>query len=98
MENILRGKGVFGAFKDSGFAGFVGRHDDGTMGLLHVFDTFRRRGMGVELEKFMIGYVMTFGRVPLCDVYTDNAVSIEMQNKLGLTAAADGYTYWFMKN
>ena len=97
VEDIMRRKGMFGAFKDSGFAGFVGRHDDGTMGLLHVFEPFRRRGIGIELEKFSIGYVMTFGRVPLCDVYADNAVSIEMQNRLGLTPAADGFTYWFKR-
>ena len=97
VRDIIINKGVFGAFKDSGFAGFVGRHDDGTMGLLHVFEPFRKRGFGAELEKFIIGYVMTFGRVPLCDVYADNPVSLDMQSKLGLTPAADGYTYWFKR-
>ena len=97
VRDIIKNKGVFGAFKDSGFAGFIGRHDDGTMGLLHVFEPFRKRGYGAELEKFIIGYTMTFGRVPLCDVYADNPVSLEMQHKLGLTPAADGYTYWFMR-
>lgn len=90
---IMRDKGVFGAIVDGKLAGFIGRHDDGSMGMLKVFDVFRRRGIGEELESFMITYVMTFGRVPVCDVYADNLPSVRLQQKLGLTAA-NRYTFW----
>jgi len=90
---LMRDKGVFGAFTDSKLAGFIGRHADGSIGMLHVFDGFRRRGIGEALETFMINYVMTFGRVPLCDVYCGNSASMALQTKLGMTAARCG-AFW----
>lgn len=90
---LMRDKGVFGAIVGGKLAGFVGRHDDGNMGMLEVFEPFRRRGIGIALAQFMIAYVMTFGRTPICDVFTDNAASLAMQTKLGMTAA-HGYTFW----
>ncbi len=93
MRELMKDKGIFGAIEGGRLAGFIGRHHDGNMGLLKVFDGFRRRGIGAELERFMITYIMTFGRVPICDVYVDNAPSIRLQQKLGLTPAK-GYTFW----
>lgn len=90
---LMRDKGIFGAIADGKLAGFVGRHTDGNMGMLEVFEPFRRRGIGIALAEFMIAYVMTFGRTPICDVFTDNAASLAMQTKLGMTAA-HGYTFW----
>ncbi|MCH5163332.1 MAG: GNAT family N-acetyltransferase [Clostridiales bacterium] len=90
---IMKDKGVFGAFVDSSLAGFIGRHSDGSMGMLTVFDGYKRRGIGGKLEAFMINYVMTLGRVPFCDVYTDNDPSLALQQKLGMTEGA-GYTFW----
>ncbi len=92
-HELMVNKGVFGAFTDSKFAGFIGRHADGSMGMLTVFDEYRRNGYGGALERFMINYVMTFGRVPFCDVYIDNAPSVALQNAIGMTEA-DGLTFW----
>lgn len=92
-EALIRTQGVFGAFVQSRLAGFIGRHDDGGMGLLTIFEQYRRRGLGEELEKFMINYVMSFLRVPFCDVYIDNAPSLALQEKLCMSAAV-GRTYW----
>ena len=94
MAEIMRSKGVFGAIADGKLAGFIGRHGDGSMGMLEVFDGFKHKGIGSALERFLINYVMTFGRTPVCDVYTDNAASIALQNKLGLTPS-QGYAFWF---
>lgn len=93
IERLMKDKGVFGVIEDGKLAGFIGRHADGNMGMLEVFESYRRRGVGEELEKFLINYIMTFGRTPICEVYTDNAPSVALQNKLGLTPAAF-YTFW----
>ena len=90
---IMRDKGVFGAIANGKLAGFIGRHRDGSMGMLEVFEPYRRRGIAIALEKFLITYVMTFGRTPFCDVYCDNPASIALQGKLGLRKGC-GYTYW----
>lgn len=93
IADIMRQKGVFGAIANGKLAGFIGRHGDGSMGMLEVFEQYRRRGIAAALEKFLITYVMTYGRAPFCDVYTDNPASIALQSKLGLTKGS-GYTYW----
>lgn len=93
MAKIMREKGVFGAISGGKLAGFVGRHSDGSMGMLEVFEGFRRKGLGSALERFLINYVMTFGRTPFCDVYTDNKVSMDMQRAENLTPGR-GYTFW----
>ncbi|MBD5132467.1 MAG: GNAT family N-acetyltransferase [Clostridiales bacterium] len=93
MAEIMRTMGVFGAIADGKLAGFIGRHKEGSMGMLEVFEAFRRKGIASALEKFMIGYVMTFGRTPFCDVFADNAASLALQDKLGMTAS-NFYTFW----
>ena len=90
---VMRDKGIFGAIANGKLAGFIGRHGDGSMGMLEVFEPYRRRGIAIALEKFLITYVMTFGRTPVCDVYCDNPASISLQGKLGLQKGC-GYTYW----
>lgn len=93
MAETMRNKGVFGAIADGKLAGFIGRHGDGHMGMLEVFPEFKRRGIGGALERFIINYIMTFGRTPLCDVFISNGASIELQTKLGLTPSRY-YTFW----
>ena len=93
VERLMRDKGVFGAIEGGALAGFIGRHSDGNMGMLEVDERFRRRGLGEQLQRFMMNYVMTFGRVPLCDVYADNEPSVRLQKKSGMTPAP-AYTFW----
>ena len=93
MRKIMLAHAVLGALDDGKLAGFIGRHSDGNMGMLTVLDGFRRRGFGEALECAMITLVMLEGRVPICDVYEDNAPSVALQKKLGMTEAR-GYTFW----
>ena len=93
VAELMRTKGVFGAIVDGKLAGFIGRHSDGNMGMLEVYENFRRRGLGMTLTRFMMAYIMTFGRTPVCDVFIKNAPSIALQHKLGMTEA-NGYTFW----
>lgn len=93
MARLMRERGVFGAVTDGKLAGFIGRHTDGNMGMITVDGKYRRRGIGSALERFMINYVMTFGRIPILDVFVDNAPSIAMQCKLGMRQSS-AYTFW----
>lgn len=65
--------------------GFVGRHAEGSMGLLEVFEPFRRHGFGAQLETFMIGQMLSEGFTPYADVFADNGNSLSLQRKLGMT-------------
>lgn len=66
------------------FAGFVGTHEEGGMGMLEVFPAYRRRGIAEALEKFLINRTLEKGYTPYCQVFTDNEASIRLQEKLGL--------------
>lgn len=93
IQTLMREKGIFGAISDGALAGFIGRHRDGSMGMLEVFPNYRRSGLAYALESFLITLVMTYGRIPICDVFTSNAASIALQEKLGLARGA-GTTFW----
>lgn len=93
MRGIMRQQGVFGAIADGVLAGFIGRHSDGIMGMLEVREDYRRRGIGSGLEKFLINYVMSFGRVPICDVIVGNDASTALQKSIGMTETHN-YTFW----
>lgn len=95
VRELMKEGSTFGLFVDSKLAGFIGEHAEGGMGLLTVFEPFRRRGYAMELEKFLINYFMTFGRVPTCDVDAENAPSLALQRKIGMTEAPL-YTFWIM--
>lgn len=65
-------------------AGFAGTHEEGSMGMLEVFEPYRRRGIAAALEKYLINRTLEKGFTPYCQVFTDNAASIRLQEKLGL--------------
>lgn len=66
-------------------AGFAGLHAENSMGLLYIFESMRRKHYAQEIEKRIIALVLQRGLVPYCDVFEDNAASLSLQQKLGLT-------------
>ncbi|MBR0041163.1 MAG: GNAT family N-acetyltransferase [Oscillospiraceae bacterium] len=76
--------------------GFVGEHLEGSLGLLHVFPPYRRRGYGEALEKIMIAETMREGFVPFGQIVKDNAASLLLQRKLGMTIS-DRLSVWMWR-
>lgn len=75
---------VWGIFVDNEIAGFMGRHDEGSMGMLEILPEYRRRGLASLLEAGYINRVRSLGEIPYGQVYTDNLASLALQKKLGL--------------
>ena len=90
---LLERQAVFGAFRAGELVGIIGKHAEGAMGLLEVLPAFRRQGVGVSLERFLIARELKQGNIPYCQVFTDNQVSLTLQRKLGLTLA-EGTVIW----
>ena len=87
-DNILNkiNKGhLWGLFENQQLAGFIGIHDEGSMGMLEVFEEYRRKGYASLLEKYLICYFMEKGWIPFCQVNIHNQASLLLQQKLGLT-------------
>ena len=78
---------------DSAMVGFIGRHPEGSMGLLYVFPEYRRRGFAFEIEAKLVNVILEEGRLPYGHIIVDNAASLALQQKLGFVSA-DGLVHW----
>lgn len=83
-------------YADGKMAGFIGLHSEGSIGMLHVMDEFRGRGYAWDLSAHMINSQMAAGAYPYGQVYYDNAASIALQKKIGMTFSKE-YIYWMWK-
>lgn len=84
----LRAGAFLGGFEDGQLVGFIGEHPCGSLGLLQIFEPYRRRGWGFALEGTKINQQLEKGFMPWCEVYPENAVSLSLQQKLGLHVIA----------
>jgi len=84
LEGCLKA-GMLGAYVDGRPAGFVGMHDDGSMGLLEILPEYRRRGIAYTLEAAMINRVLARGRIPYAQIIDGNEASLALQRKMGMT-------------
>lgn len=88
--------GMLGAFDGEKCVGFIGRHGDGSVGLLKVLPAYRRRGIGEALETRMVNRVLDEGRVPYDHVVIGNDASMSLQKKLGMEFAKN-MVVWLWK-
>lgn len=94
----LIGRGeLYGAFEGETLMGFIGRHAEGSMGLLEVLPQYRRRGLGRQLQAHMIGLELSRNRVPYGQVFLDNEVSLALQHSLGMNCSM-GQLYWAVRD
>lgn len=92
QRRIMRGC-MYGAFAGGQLAGFIGVHEEGSIGMLEVSEAYRRRGIGTALEAYMINLLLGQGFTPYGQIDTDNRASEKMQEKLGLYFSG-GEIYW----
>lgn len=90
---LLERGALFGAFRAGELVGFIGKHAEGSMGLLEVLPAWRRQGVGESLERFMIARELERGNLPYCQVVFHNQASLALQRKLGLSLA-EGAVIW----
>ena len=94
LEQVIHHRELYLAFDGEEPVGFIGQHLEGSMGLLEILPAFRRRGLGAELECFMIGKMLDQGLLPYCQFETDNLASRRLQEKLGLTVVDKKKIVW----
>lgn len=82
-------EGMFGAFFGGACAGFIGTHDERSIGLLHILPKYRRLGLAFALEAVMTNHLLAEGRQPFCQVALGNEPSFALQRKLGFAISED---------
>ena len=82
-------RGMLGIFAEGELAGFIGTHDEGSMGMLHVRPQYRLQGLAEALERAMIARLLARGEIPFAHVTVGNAPSLALQHKLGMALGSD---------
>lgn len=85
---------LFAGYYAGELCGFIGFHDDGSMGMLEVFPEFRRLHIGQALEQHLINVALSQGRVPYCHIFEGNEPSVNLQKRLGLFVTPDCCVAW----
>lgn len=93
IEERLRTGNIYGAFIEGELAGFAGVHQEGSLGILEVYENYRRQGIGRALEAFMINRHLSMGYTPYGEVVVDNEASLGLQKKMGLYLSKE-VLYW----
>ena len=84
VEERIQSGCMYGAFVDDELAGYIGIHDDGSMGMLHVLEQYRGRKIAKALETYLINYGLELGQIPYGQVEEGNEISASLQKSLGL--------------
>lgn len=87
---------VYGGFENGEMVAMIGQHYQGSMGLLEVKQSCRRKGYGEFMEKFLINSLLEKGLIPYCQIIEDNAPSLALQSKLGLDVS-ENKLFWMRK-
>lgn len=97
-EEYITGRikeGMFGAFYEGRIAGFIGTHPEGSIGLLKVLLEYRRRGVAVALEIYIMNRIIKKGLVPYGHIETGNAASVQLQKKLDFSISKGIITWLY---
>ena len=84
---------IYGAFAGGELAGFIGRHEEGSVGLLFVFPEFRRMGIAEALERNYVNRELAEGNVDYGLIFVGNTPSRQLQEKLGMDFS-DKFICW----
>ncbi|MCI9219622.1 MAG: tRNA (guanosine(37)-N1)-methyltransferase TrmD [Lachnospiraceae bacterium] len=94
-ERISAGA-MYGAFLEGRQVGFVGIHDEGSLGMLFVEESFRGRGIGASLEAWAVNCMLEKGWIPYGHVAEGNEASARLQERLGFYKAEKSF-WWLEK-
>lgn len=92
---IIKSGWMYGIFVKDHFAGFIGRHHEGSIGLLHVLEEYRGMKLGHELLKFMVNFYLDNGWTPYSQVVVGNEVSMKLHRSLGFVASNETVVWLF---
>ena len=79
---------LLGGWTDGEMVGFIGLHEEGSMGMLHVFEQHRGRGYAQAIESLLINRLLAQGVRPFGQIVVGNEPSMALHRKLGFTFAA----------
>lgn len=86
---------MHGAFREGEMLGFIGMHDEGSVGMLEVLPPHRRQGAAAALMAFMTNWCLVRGWVPFSQIFAGNEASLSLHRRVGWTLSQKPM-YWVM--
>lgn len=69
--------------------GYIGFHEEGSIGMLEVFPEYQRRGIGMALETYIMNLTLERGWIPYGQIIVGNDNSMLLQKKMGLCVSKE---------
>lgn len=88
--------GMYGVMRNKELCGFISVHEGGygSIGMLEIKPQYRRKGLGIALERYMINVQLQRGKIPYGEIFMENKASLYLQEKVGMQIGSE-LTYWF---
>lgn len=84
VREVIANLGMYGVFSGEKIAAYIGRHEEGSVGLLEVMPEFRRRGLGNFLVRYAAARVADEGKIAYAQIVEGNAGSLSLHEKMGI--------------
>ena len=92
----IKNRAMYGAFIKGELCGFIGIHEEGSIGMLEVIPEYRGRGIAKCLQAFLTNDAVNNGRYAYGQIVENNMISIELQKRLGFEISSRK-VYWLFK-
>lgn len=97
IKKHLREGALFGGYAGEELIGFIGIHEEKTMGMLHIMREQRKKGYGYVLEGSLMNRLLAAGEPIYAHIIEDNTASLALQRKLGMTRSEGLITWLYRK-
>lgn len=94
-ERLASGN-VIGAFYKGNLAGFAGRHDEGSMGMLEVLPEYRRKSIASALLAKVINIILDSGEIPYSHILENNTASLALAKSINGMEICKEFMAWLI--
>ena len=93
LSRLMTNYTFYATYTGGEISGYIGRHDEGSIGLLEIFPKFRRMGLGAFLVDYSVKMLTGSGEIAYCNIETTNEKSLKMHLKMGFVPS-EKLVYW----
>ena len=93
IKRLMQDFTFFATYTGGELSGYIGRHDEGSIGLLEIMPKFRRKGLGAFLVDYSVKTLNERGDIAYCNIETSNEKSLNMHLKMNFKPS-NKLVYW----